>query len=113
MLLGRGYEVYEAVLPFREFRDIYAGCRKRVVDWISFQSARAIRSSWTTSTEHRIRIDRVYEQRLRDMTEEDAEKEGGYTIEEFMELWGQIVGPWDPEEKVIVYEFKLVDPNNT
>ena len=36
-------------------------------------------------------------------------KEGGYTIEEFMELWEQIVGSWGPNEVVIVHEFHLIE----
>jgi len=68
----------------------------------------AIKSDWVTDTGHRIKIDKVYEQRLGDMTEEDAEKEGGYTLEEFKVVWEQIVGPWDPDEVVTVYVFHLV-----
>jgi len=67
-----------------------------------------IKSSWVDYTVHRIQIDRVYEQRLEDMTEEDAEKEGGYTLEEFKEVWENIVGPWDPNEIVTVYEFHAI-----
>jgi hypothetical protein len=56
-----------------------------------------------------ILITRVYRQRLVDVTEDDAQKEGGYTLEEFKKLWERINGGWDPDEVVWVYEFKVVD----
>jgi hypothetical protein len=67
-----------------------------------------IKSSWVRYTVHRIKIDRAYEQRLGDMTEKDAEKEGGYTLQEFKEVWEEVVGLWDPDEVVTVYEFHLL-----
>ena len=69
----------------------------------------SIKSSWTQLTEHKIKVDRVYEQRLGDITAEEAYKEGGYTVEEFREVWERIVGPWDPDEVVTVYEFEVAD----
>ena len=69
----------------------------------------SLKSSWIHRTEHKIKVDRVYEQRLGDVTPEEALKEGGYTIEEFMELWEQIVGSWGPNEVVIVHEFHLIE----
>lgn len=58
----------------------------------------------------RIRILRKYRQRLGDMTEEDARKEGGYTLAEFPAAWREIYGheSWDPAKEVWVYEYKLV-----
>jgi len=69
----------------------------------------SIKTSWTDVTDHRIKIDRVFRQRLGDMTAEEALKEGGYTVEKFKRVWGRIVGPWDPDEVVTVYEFHLVE----
>jgi len=43
------------------------------------------------------------------MTAEEVLKEGGYTVEEFKSVWGRIVGHWDPDEVVTVYEFHLVE----
>lgn len=43
---------------------------------------------------------------LGDMTEEDAQKEGGYTLEEFRDVWREINGEWDPERVVAVVEFE-------
>lgn len=56
-------------------------------------------------------VARVYTQRLGDMTEEDARKEGGYTLEEFKKVWEEInETPWNPDEVVYVYEFERVEP---
>jgi hypothetical protein len=48
-------------------------------------------------------------QRLGDITPEEARAEGGYSVEEFREAWRQIYGGWDPDEEVVVYEFKLLE----
>ena len=67
-----------------------------------------IKSSWICKTGHRILITRVYRQRLGDITPEEAMKEGGYTVEEFKQIWILINGYWEPDEVVVVYEFRLV-----
>ncbi|MHC1589818.1 MAG: ASCH domain-containing protein [Candidatus Hecatellaceae archaeon] len=56
----------------------------------------------------RIEIFRKYQQKLGDMTEEDARKEGVNSLEEFKQLWISLYGSWNPEEVVWVYEFKLI-----
>lgn len=57
-----------------------------------------------------IRIERVYQEPLGELTEADARKEGGYSVAEFREAWEQINGPgsWDPEMVVDVVEFEYV-----
>lgn len=57
-----------------------------------------------------IRVGSVYEQPLGEMIEEDAKKEGGYTLEEFEQAWREINGEdsWDPEKEVTVVEFEYV-----
>ena len=55
-----------------------------------------------------------YEQKLGDMTEDDALKEGGYTLKEYKELWRDINGvPFDEEEVVKVVEFEYVEEEQT
>lgn len=56
----------------------------------------------------RVRVERVYEQELWEMTEDDAKKEGWYTLSEFQQLWREIHGAWRSEEKVWVVEFALL-----
>lgn len=46
--------------------------------------------------------------KLKDFTEDDAKREGGYTLEEFKDVWRQIHGSWNPNSEVIVYKFKVV-----
>ena len=50
----------------------------------------------------------VYRQPLEEMTEADAQAEGGYTLSEFVDEWERINGPdtWDPEHVVDVVEFE-------
>lgn len=44
---------------------------------------------------------------------EEALKEGGYTVEQYIEKWKEINKSWDPNEVVVVYEFKVVKPAET
>jgi len=67
-----------------------------------------IKRDWYHSTGHKILVTDVYSQRLGDITPEEALKEGGgYTVEEFKKVWKGINGFWDPDEEVMVYEFKV------
>jgi len=65
-----------------------------------------IKRDWFHETVHRL-LTRVYSQRLGEI----RPAEDGYTIEEFKEVWKRIIGPWDPDEVVVVYEFKLHSPH--
>lgn len=52
-----------------------------------------------------IRVTDIYQQPLGEMTERDAQLEGGYTLEEFRKVWREINGKWNPEQSVYVVEF--------
>lgn len=54
-----------------------------------------------------LRIGEVYQERLGDITEEDAGREGGYTVESFKKKWIEINGSWNPEQLVWVVNFKV------
>lgn len=47
----------------------------------------------------------IERRRLGDFTEEDAKREGGYTLEQFKEVWKSIHGEWDDNELVYVIHF--------
>ena len=81
--------------------------RRRHVRVLKAGRVYRIQRSWYEWTDIRIVITRAFQQRLGDIAEEDAEKEGGYTIEEFHRIWEKINGDWDPEEVVWVYEFRV------
>ena len=48
----------------------------------------------------------VTRKRLGDFDQEDAKREGGYTLEEFKKIWKQLHGEWNPDEKVCVIHFR-------
>jgi ParB family chromosome partitioning protein len=54
-----------------------------------------------------LEIEEVYRKRLGDFDEEDAQREGGYTLKEFKEVWKELHGVWNPNEAVRVVRFRL------
>jgi len=68
-----------------------------------------VKKDWYHSTGIKIRIIKAFRQRLGDITPEEAFKEGGYSIKEFIAVWKRISGSWNPDEKVWVYEFIIVN----
>ena len=49
----------------------------------------------------------VYRKRLGDFDDEDAKREGGYTLDEFKEVWKALYGEWNPNETVYVLRFRV------
>jgi len=54
---------------------------------------------------------RVDKKRLGEFKEEDAQREGGYSLSEFRKAWESIhgAGSWNPKTEVIVVQFKLLN----
>lgn len=55
-----------------------------------------------------LRITSIERKRLGEITEEDAKREGGYTLKEFQEVWKSIHGEWNDEDFVYVIHFERV-----
>jgi hypothetical protein len=70
----------------------------------------AVKRNWLETTGDYIQIKKVYPQKLGDVSEEEAHKEGFSGLDEFREAWIRINGSWDPEMVVTVYEFELAEP---
>lgn len=49
----------------------------------------------------------VHRKKLGDFDEEDAKREGGYTLEEFKEVWKKLHGEWNHNESVYIIRFRL------
>ena len=96
----------------RKVRDkILAGKKTQTRRIRRFRKERyALRSIYTERAEECpwIIITRKFRQRLGDVTEEDAQKEGFANLEEFKREWERLNGRWNPDRVVWVYEFKLV-----
>lgn len=48
----------------------------------------------------------IYRKKLGDFDDEDARREGGYTLNEFKEVWEKLHGEWNPNEAVYVIRFR-------
>ncbi|MCP8311116.1 MAG: ASCH domain-containing protein [Candidatus Methylarchaceae archaeon HK01M] len=53
-------------------------------------------------------VTHIERKRLGDFTEEDAKREGGYTLEEFKDVWKELHGEWNLNERVYVIHFRKV-----
>lgn len=60
-----------------------------------------------------LEVTKVEKKRLGDFTEEDAKREGGYSLDEFKSVWEQIHGKnsWRESRKVTVVHFRLKSTN--
>jgi len=54
-----------------------------------------------------LEITDVIKKRLSELTPEDAAREGGYTLQQFREMWERQIGPWDPAESVYLVQFSV------
>jgi hypothetical protein len=54
-----------------------------------------------------LEIEKIERRRLRGITADDAEREGGYTLEQFKERWERVYGGWSPDEQVYVVHFRV------
>ena len=52
-----------------------------------------------------LRIEKVHQELLLDITEEGAKREGGYTIEEYLKLWFEITPDSPPNPLVFVLRY--------
>lgn len=66
-----------------------------------------IRTGFFEHLQERILVDRLYTQRLGDMTEGDAAKEGTESLDDFIKEGETLSGSWNPEAVVWVAEFHL------
>jgi ParB family chromosome partitioning protein len=55
-----------------------------------------------------LRISSVERKRLKYFDEEDAKREGGYTLEHFKKLWKKTGGIWDEDQLVYVIHFEKI-----
>ena len=70
----------------------------------------AVRDNWFGKPLDHIKIIRKFRQKLGEISPEDVKKEGFNSLEDFRRAWEEIngKGSWNPEQIVMVYEFKYV-----
>jgi hypothetical protein len=57
-----------------------------------------------------LRIISVERKKLKYFDEEDAKREGGYTLEQFKRIWKKSRGEWDESQLVYVIRFEKTKP---
>jgi len=57
----------------------------------------------------KLRIASIERKKLGDFTSEDAKREGGYTLEQFKEVWKDIHGEWNDKESVYIIHFERIN----
>ena len=55
-----------------------------------------------------LQIKEVYQERLGDISPQDARKEGGYTVESYIAEFKRVYGFWDENLTVYVVDFETV-----
>jgi len=84
--------------------------RRRHKNLLKEKQKYVVKRNWYKNTEYYIQIKKVYPQKLGDVSEEEARKEGFSGLDEFRDAWIRINGSWDPDMVVTVYEFELAEP---
>ena len=56
----------------------------------------------------KIKVTKLFKQPLKEMTQQDCEKEGYFEMGEFRNIWIKINGEWNPDFLVDVIEFEVV-----
>jgi ParB family chromosome partitioning protein len=101
----------QPVLPFnhRHYKAVMAGkktqtTRRRLEPGIrEGVVARAVVTHFADLT-----IEQVERKHLRDFTEEDADREGGYTLDQFKDRWTRLYGAWAPDEVVHIVHYSVL-----
>ncbi|MEM4704053.1 MAG: ParB/RepB/Spo0J family partition protein [Candidatus Bathyarchaeia archaeon] len=56
-----------------------------------------------------LRVTAIERKKLKYFDEEDAKREGGYTLREFKKLWEEMYGVWDENQLVYIVHFEKVE----
>ena len=110
-IFRRSVEDAPVLLPFskKHADDILIGRKtqtSRKGIYPSIKSGRIVRAAITHFAD--LEILDVNRKKLGDFDEDDAQLEGGYTLEQFKDVWKKLHGEWNPNETVSVVRFRLV-----
>jgi len=119
-IFQRTVEEASVLLPFskKHADDIVIGRKtqtSRKGIYPNIKPGRTVRAAITHFAD--LEILDVHRKKLNDFDENDAQREGGYTLEQFKDVWKKLHGQWNPNEVVSVIKFRLVravgELNNT
>lgn len=79
--------------------------QKQVKEGNSYRASESIFTERVNSPAF-ILVTDVYKEKLGDLTPEDANSEGGYTVEEFKQKWEKINNKWNDDKEIWVVEFE-------
>ena len=72
-----------------------------------------LRENYRTVLPDKIHVTDIFQQYLGEITQEDIKKEGFKTMEEFIRVWTDIYGYFDPNEFIWVIEFQYIGTTET
>ncbi|MBN2463496.1 MAG: ParB/RepB/Spo0J family partition protein [Dehalococcoidia bacterium] len=110
-IFQRTVEEAPVLLPFskKHADDILIGHKtqtSRKGIYPNIKSGRIVRAAITHFAD--LEILEVNRKKLSDFDENDAQREGGYTLEQFKDVWKKLHGVWNPNETVSIIRFRLV-----
>jgi ParB family chromosome partitioning protein len=110
-IFQRTVEEAPILLPFskKHADDILIGRKtqtSRKGIYPNIKSGRIVRAAITHFAD--LEILEVNRKKLSDFDENDAQREGGYTLEQFKDVWKKLHGAWNPNETVSTIRFRLV-----
>ena len=70
-----------------------------------------IRKNYQTTQPEKVKILNIFQQKLSEISEEEINKEGFKTKQEFIKAWKAIYRSYDPEATIWVVEFQYLPPD--
>lgn len=116
MSVKQAYEKMTELPPLLPFR---ANFKEPILRGIKTQTARTglpkgivkgaiVDSHFTDPRPFKLKIIDIYRKKLGEFDEDDAKREGGYTLEEFKKVWEATVDKeWNPDQAVYIVRFEV------
>jgi len=82
--------------------------RRKTRPMVKIGGTYKLRTDYTTYIPELIQVTRLYQQKLGEITQQDTQKEGYKTLQQFKETWKTIYKTWNPTQQIWTVEFKYI-----